>query len=176
MDTQDDKPERSAPEDGKGVPPGWYADPVGGWDLRWWDGARWTEHVAAAQHGSWRQGLADLELAEPPRPAVKRRWAWSLSNVFRVEFGLALLGLLISLLGIMGSAGCPGGSVRCYSLYTKVWLWLMVVQAVLVTACSVAFWRSKWIAVKRAAALLLPVGMVATWVVADRMITRALNM
>jgi hypothetical protein len=74
MDTEDHEPERSAPEDGKGVPPGWYADPAGGWKLRWWDGARWTEHVAAAQHGSWRQGLSDLELAEPPGLPVERRW------------------------------------------------------------------------------------------------------
>jgi hypothetical protein len=80
------------------------------------------------------------------------------------------------MLGIMGLAGCPGGSDRCYSLYTKVWLWLLVVQAVLVTACSAVFWWSKSIAVMRAAAVLLPVGMVATWVVADRMITKAYNM
>jgi len=157
-DTQDDKPERSAPEDGKGVPPGWYADPVGGWDLRWWDGARWTEHTAV-----------------PPQ-TVKPGWTWSLSNVFQIEIGLALLGLLVSLLGVMGLAGCPGGSERCYSLYGKVWLWLVVVQAVLVSACSAAFWWSKWIGVKRAAALLLPVGMVVSWVVADRLITKAYDM
>ena len=31
------------------VPPGWYADPAAGpaW-LRWWDGFRWTDHVAPA--------------------------------------------------------------------------------------------------------------------------------
>jgi hypothetical protein len=157
MDTQDDKPKGPAPEDGKGVPPGWYADPAGGWDLRWWDGARWTEHLAAA-----------------PPPAVERRWTWSLWNVFQVELGLALLGLLISLLGMMGSAGCQ--SDRCYRQFEKVWLWLMLVQTVLVAVCSAAFWWSKWIAVKRVAALLLPVGMVASWVVADRMITKAHNL
>jgi hypothetical protein len=25
------------------APPGWYPEP-GGYGLRWWDGARWTEH------------------------------------------------------------------------------------------------------------------------------------
>jgi uncharacterized protein YxjI len=25
--------------------PGWYADPAGAFDLRWWDGARWTDAV-----------------------------------------------------------------------------------------------------------------------------------
>jgi len=27
------------------VNPGWYADPHGGPDLRWWDGSSWTEHT-----------------------------------------------------------------------------------------------------------------------------------
>jgi uncharacterized protein YxjI len=30
-------------------PPGWYPDPFGRHESRWWDGARWTEHVAS--HG-----------------------------------------------------------------------------------------------------------------------------
>jgi hypothetical protein len=28
------------------APPGWFADPVGRSDLRWWSGAEWTEYVA----------------------------------------------------------------------------------------------------------------------------------
>lgn len=28
------------------VPAGWYADPAGRYELRYWDGAQWTEHVA----------------------------------------------------------------------------------------------------------------------------------
>ncbi|MER7989054.1 phospholipid scramblase-related protein [Streptomyces noursei] len=30
------------------VPRGWYQDPSGAAALRWWDGARWTEHTQAA--------------------------------------------------------------------------------------------------------------------------------
>ncbi|HEY1653439.1 MAG TPA: RDD family protein [Acidimicrobiales bacterium] len=30
-----------------GPPPGWYPDPSGQAGTRWWDGARWTEHVSA---------------------------------------------------------------------------------------------------------------------------------
>jgi uncharacterized protein YxjI len=30
-------------------PPGWYPDPFGRHETRWWDGVRWTEHVAS--HG-----------------------------------------------------------------------------------------------------------------------------
>jgi hypothetical protein len=28
------------------VPPGWYADPAGRYELRYWDGNSWTEHVS----------------------------------------------------------------------------------------------------------------------------------
>lgn len=28
-------------------PPGWYDDPAGSAQLRWWDGAQWTEHLRA---------------------------------------------------------------------------------------------------------------------------------
>jgi hypothetical protein len=28
------------------VPAGWYADPSGRYELRYWDGDAWTEHVA----------------------------------------------------------------------------------------------------------------------------------
>ncbi len=28
------------------VPAGWYADPSGRFELRYWDGSQWTEHVA----------------------------------------------------------------------------------------------------------------------------------
>ena len=30
------------------VPAGWYADPAGRFELRYWDGWRWTEHVSRA--------------------------------------------------------------------------------------------------------------------------------
>jgi hypothetical protein len=29
------------------VAPGWYPDPSGRWQVRWWDGAAWSDHVAA---------------------------------------------------------------------------------------------------------------------------------
>lgn len=32
------------------APAGWYADPAGRYDLRYWDGAQWTEHVARNGH------------------------------------------------------------------------------------------------------------------------------
>ena len=30
------------------APAGWYADPSGRYELRYWDGNQWTEHVSRA--------------------------------------------------------------------------------------------------------------------------------
>jgi len=38
----------AAPAAGSTVPAGWYADPSGRFELRYWDGAAWTEHVSRA--------------------------------------------------------------------------------------------------------------------------------
>ncbi len=52
-DTTDDTTaaDTSAAEDAgaaSGVPAGWYADPSGRFELRYWDGNAWTEHVSRA--------------------------------------------------------------------------------------------------------------------------------
>ena len=39
--------EESAPAEST-VPAGWYADPSGRYELRYWDGTAWTEHVSRA--------------------------------------------------------------------------------------------------------------------------------
>ena len=38
----------SAPAAESAVPAGWYADPSGRFELRYWDGTAWTEHVSRA--------------------------------------------------------------------------------------------------------------------------------
>lgn len=38
----------AAPPADSGVPAGWYADPSGRYELRYWDGTAWTEHVSRA--------------------------------------------------------------------------------------------------------------------------------
>ncbi len=40
---------RPSPPD---TPPGWYADPTGDWEQRFWDGRVWTEHVHTGPFGS----------------------------------------------------------------------------------------------------------------------------
>jgi len=49
------------------TPPDWYPDPSGRHEHRYWDGARWTEHVAS--HG--RQGT-DPDTTSLPPPTVGR--------------------------------------------------------------------------------------------------------
>jgi Protein of unknown function (DUF2510) len=45
----------------------WYPDPSGRHEHRYWDGSRWTEHVAS--HG--RQGV-DPDTTSAPPPTVNR--------------------------------------------------------------------------------------------------------
>lgn len=35
-----------APSPPADITPGWQTDPCGRWEVRYWDGARWTAHVA----------------------------------------------------------------------------------------------------------------------------------
>lgn len=37
---------QAAPPANSGVPANWYADPSGRFELRYWDGSQWTEHVS----------------------------------------------------------------------------------------------------------------------------------
>jgi uncharacterized protein YxjI len=49
------------------LPPDWYPDPSGRHEHRYWDGSKWTEHVAS--HG--RQSV-DPDVTAAPPPAVAR--------------------------------------------------------------------------------------------------------
>lgn len=41
-------PAAAAPVAAQAVPAGWYADPAARFELRYWDGGTWTEHVSRA--------------------------------------------------------------------------------------------------------------------------------
>ncbi len=43
------------------TPAGWYADPLGAAEIRYWDGSEWTEHVSTGGV----QSVAPLPLPEP---------------------------------------------------------------------------------------------------------------
>jgi len=72
-----------SPLGGTGVAPGWYPDPTGRHQQRYWDGASWTQHVADAGG----QGTDPLDTKKAPR---RRR-------------GMALI-VVGGLLGLLGAA------------------------------------------------------------------------
>ncbi len=165
MDTQDDRPERPSPEDGKGMPPGWYPDPAGGWGLRHWSGAHWGDQVAA-----------------PVTPPAERTSLY-LSVALVVEL-VVVVGTtpFFAFFTAMETDACPGigpgeKSNSCYDLLGHIILALLVVPPALLVVCGAAFLWAIWkrrVDVKRLAVLVLGIGTVMTWVISLAMIGRGL--
>lgn len=49
---------------------GWYPDPLGAPQLRWWDGRSWTSHTSAARTTSERPESRPVDFAEPAEPTT----------------------------------------------------------------------------------------------------------
>ena len=52
------------------TPPGWYADPAGSPQSRWWDGTRWTEHLQAPAAPAY-QAQPQAPAYQPQAPAYQ---------------------------------------------------------------------------------------------------------
>jgi uncharacterized protein YxjI len=65
------------------VPPGWYPDPAGRHEYRYWDGVIWTDHVSS--HG--RQSTDAVHGAQPKMPTVNRKTEKVLRDVERSGLG-----------------------------------------------------------------------------------------
>jgi uncharacterized protein YxjI len=65
-------------------PPGWFPDPFGRHESRWWDGAKWTEHVAS--HG--RQSV-DPPVGATNVPTINHDTARIVNDVQRTGAGAA---------------------------------------------------------------------------------------
>ena len=93
------------------APPGWYQDPNDA-GQRYWDGTRWTEHVAPAPAAPGPEAPGS-PAARPPR----RAQAQTLTTVERiwgaVAFGIAVIGSIgpWATLGIFSKAGTDGDGV-----------------------------------------------------------------
>lgn len=79
------------------TPPGWHPDPEDASQLRYWDGAEWTEHRSPVQ--------ATTNVAPPPPTAAPER------PTSTGAFICAILGALIALVPILGFVAIPLGII-----------------------------------------------------------------
>ncbi|UTT61918.1 DUF2510 domain-containing protein [Microcella humidisoli] len=56
------------------TPAGWYADPAGGTQRRWWDGARWTDHLETP----YSTTAAAMPERAPEGTDPSTTWIWPL--------------------------------------------------------------------------------------------------
>jgi len=75
---------------------GWYADPGGSGGLRWWDGSRWTDHVAPPPPPV-------APMAARPSAADELEQERTLGRYLRIFFILGAIGQIISLLATVQS-------------------------------------------------------------------------
>ena len=76
------------------TPPGWY--PVEGGGLRYWDGARWTEHTAAGAPTPMAAASSATATSATPR-------SWFVRH--KVLTGVLAVVLLIGVVGAVGGDG-----------------------------------------------------------------------
>lgn len=52
---------------------GWYPDPLGMPQMRWWDGRAWTRHISTAREAPVARSSAPVGFAEPEEPRTRGR-------------------------------------------------------------------------------------------------------
>lgn len=75
---------------------GWHPDPSGKFDQRYWDGARWTDHVARGGEMMRDEPLPTPLLRPPPRPVEKRgwrQWPWT-----QIVFGVIVVATIVGII------------------------------------------------------------------------------
>lgn len=69
------------------LPAGWYPDPDGGNQRRWWDGREWTQYTAEFQRPSSVEEVAadpEPEVSAPQRRAIAQRIGRLLAGMVHV--------------------------------------------------------------------------------------------
>lgn len=76
------------PEDDVRVPAGWYPDPLGLPQLRWWDNHAWTEHISDARQPmmATETVTSKLAFADGGRPSNERPFADPAADEVEQEF------------------------------------------------------------------------------------------
>jgi uncharacterized RDD family membrane protein YckC len=92
--------------------PGWYPDPGGSGGQRWWDGVRWTDHLAPPPPAPW----SSPAIAQAPRPGDPAG--------FGLRAGAYLLDSFVTQLVVLGLV--YGGLALVFGL---VWVVLVVTEA-----------------------------------------------
>lgn len=87
------------------TPPGWYDDGHG--DLRWWDGATWTEHTAANHPSRMQPQPAPAPVQQPVQPNPYAASTQVLPPRSKLPWILAIVFVLAALIG--GVAGWAVG-------------------------------------------------------------------
>jgi uncharacterized RDD family membrane protein YckC len=86
--------------------PGWHPDPVPPapgqpGQLRYWDGTRWTEHIAPAQPPAATQQYAAAPVYGGPRPAATTPDGVPLAGWWQRVLALILDSILIGIVGVL---------------------------------------------------------------------------
>ena len=93
----------------KNVPAGWYPDPLGKADERYWDGTSWTQQIQDASGSPTTAGGPTAPTVVPPPPPVVATGSNSSSRIVlgALIASLAVIGALVALLVLSGGATEP---------------------------------------------------------------------
>jgi hypothetical protein len=108
-----------------GIPAGWYSDPAGFDQLRWWDGTGWTQHlvprptpmhapvirVPEVPQPFAQQPFAQATLATPGKANTVSSWFIALSPVFYAVAYILTLSNAAAQPGVSYSYGAIAGSI-----------------------------------------------------------------
>lgn len=145
--------------------PGWVRDPSGRYHQRYFDGVRWTEHVAD-EYG--RRGLDPIESIPRPADPGGRRAETGGTPVWSVRAALGLAGSVLALVAIValpwyenlriaqaGSPAAGGAGLLEASYFESGWI-VTIIAVVVAAAAAFSSASSMWPA-------SVPVGLCALW-------------